>query len=67
MRPTFLSLFVYQTKQTKHLGLLIPFIAVQRRRAQFDELGPMAQRRHDFHSLNVPCGILKHVTTTMYK
>ena len=31
MRPTLLPLFVYQTEQTKHLGLLIPLFAAQLR------------------------------------
>ena len=64
-QPSLLSLFVKQTEQTKHLGLFIPFVSVQGRREQLDELGPNTLIRRRFHSL--PCGILKHSNATRYK
>ena len=47
-------------EQTKHLSLLRPFVAIQRRGAQFDEMGPKAHIRRRFHSLYGP-------STTSYK
>ena len=47
-------------QQTKHLSLLRPFVAIQRRGAQFDEMGPKAHIRRRFHSLYGP-------STTSYK